>query len=37
LRRAADQALLGFAHADLREQAEAISADERYVLRVTVV
>ncbi|MFI9588160.1 hypothetical protein ACIHCQ_41715 [Streptomyces sp. NPDC052236] len=37
LRRAADQALLGFAHADLREQAEAISAGERYVLRVTVV
>jgi hypothetical protein len=36
LRRAADQALLEFTHADLREQAEAISAGERYVLRVTV-
>lgn len=36
LRRAADQALLEFAHADLREQAEAISAGEPYVLRVTV-
>lgn len=36
LRRAADQALLGFTHANLREQAEAISAGERYVLRVTV-
>lgn len=36
LRRAADQALLEFTHADLREQAEAISTGERYVLRVTV-
>ncbi|MFF4012750.1 hypothetical protein [Streptomyces sp. NPDC001717] len=36
LRRAADQALLGFAEGDLREQAAAISAGEPYVLRVTV-
>ncbi|MFD0267763.1 hypothetical protein ACFVGY_14385 [Streptomyces sp. NPDC127106] len=36
LRRAADEALLGFTDADLREQAEAISAGEPYVLRVTV-
>ncbi|WP_351229729.1 hypothetical protein [Streptomyces sp. NPDC002133] len=36
LRRAADEALLGFTHADLREQAEAISTDRPYVLRVTV-
>ncbi|MGW6574936.1 hypothetical protein ACWGAN_22615 [Streptomyces sp. NPDC054945] len=36
LRRAADEALLGFTDADLREQAQAISAGEPYVLRVTV-
>ncbi|MEV6396994.1 hypothetical protein AB0M39_19775 [Streptomyces sp. NPDC051907] len=36
LRRAADASLLEFTHADLVEQAEAISAGERYVLRVTV-
>lgn len=36
LRRAADQALLEFTDADLLEQASAISAGERYVLRVTV-
>ncbi|MGW1940124.1 hypothetical protein [Streptomyces goshikiensis] len=36
LRRAADEALLGFTDADLREQAQAISTGERYVLRVTV-
>jgi hypothetical protein len=36
LRRAADQALLEFTHADLCEQAEAISTGERYVLRVSV-
>ncbi|MFF8293171.1 hypothetical protein ACF068_28655 [Streptomyces sp. NPDC016309] len=36
LRRAADRALLEFSHADLLEQAEAISTGERYVLRVTV-
>jgi hypothetical protein len=36
LRRAADQALLEFTHADLVEQAEAISTGERYVLRVTI-
>ncbi|MBT2393554.1 hypothetical protein J7E87_30115 [Streptomyces sp. ISL-1] len=36
LRRAADQALLEFTHADLGEQAEAISTGEPYVLRVTV-
>ncbi|MEW2087470.1 hypothetical protein [Streptomyces sp. NPDC005283] len=36
LRRAADQALLEFTRADLREQAEAISIGEPYVLRVTV-
>jgi hypothetical protein len=36
LRRAADRALLEFTHADLVEQAEAISTGERYVLRVTV-
>ncbi|WP_187283290.1 hypothetical protein [Streptomyces sp. t39] len=36
LRRAADQALLAFTHGDLVEQAEAISAGRRYVLRVTV-
>ncbi|MFI9041515.1 hypothetical protein [Streptomyces sp. NPDC053726] len=35
LRAAADRALLGFAPADLREQAEAISAGRPYVLRVT--
>ncbi|MFG2754082.1 hypothetical protein [Streptomyces xanthophaeus] len=36
LARAADRALLGFAPADLREQARAISSGEPYVLRVTV-
>ncbi|MFE1411138.1 hypothetical protein ACFW6F_10055 [Streptomyces sp. NPDC058746] len=36
LRRAADDALLGFTDADLREQARAISAGESYVLRVRV-
>lgn len=36
LRRAADDALLGFTHSDLREQATAISTGQRYVLRVTV-
>ncbi|MCY0945668.1 hypothetical protein [Streptomyces antarcticus] len=36
LRRAADEALLGFTDADLREQAQAISSGERFVLRVTV-
>ncbi|MFE5522810.1 hypothetical protein ACFQ9Q_34615 [Streptomyces virginiae] len=36
LRRAADEALLGFTDTDLREQAQAISAGEPYVLRVTV-
>ncbi|MFD7259078.1 hypothetical protein [Streptomyces sp. NPDC059874] len=36
LRRAADEALLGFTDADPREQAEAISAGEPYALRVTV-
>ncbi|MBT2439934.1 hypothetical protein J7E93_07325 [Streptomyces sp. ISL-36] len=36
LRRAADEALLGFTEADLREQAQAISTGEPYVLRVTV-
>ncbi|MEU9253708.1 hypothetical protein AB0D66_17860 [Streptomyces sp. NPDC048270] len=36
LRRAADQALLDFARQDLREQAEAISSGEPYILRVTV-
>ncbi|MER5853486.1 hypothetical protein ABT126_42925 [Streptomyces sp. NPDC002012] len=35
LRAAADRALLGFAAADLHEQAEAISAGRPYVLRVT--
>ncbi|MEV7109125.1 hypothetical protein [Streptomyces atroolivaceus] len=34
LRRAADEALLGFTDADLREQAEAIRSSARYVLRV---
>ncbi|MEU9419023.1 hypothetical protein [Streptomyces sp. NPDC048272] len=34
--RAADHALLGFSPADLREQAEAISSGEPYVLKVTV-
>lgn len=37
LRRAADHALPGFTGADLREHAQAISAGEVYVLRVTVV
>ncbi|MFZ3475790.1 hypothetical protein ACODT3_40480 [Streptomyces sp. 4.24] len=36
LRRAADDALLGFTEADLWEQALAISMGELYVLRVTV-
>ncbi|WP_328786272.1 hypothetical protein [Streptomyces sp. NBC_00273] len=36
LRRAADEALLGFTEADLREQAQAMSTGEPYVLRVTV-
>lgn len=36
LRRAADEALLGFTDEDLREQPEAISAGEPYALRVTV-
>ncbi|MBT2439778.1 hypothetical protein J7E93_06510 [Streptomyces sp. ISL-36] len=36
LRAAADQALLGFTGADLREQAEAISTGRPYTLRVTV-
>ncbi|MFD3542526.1 hypothetical protein ACFWUQ_23960 [Streptomyces sp. NPDC058662] len=36
LRRAADEALLGFRDADLREQAQAISTGEPYVFRVTV-
>ncbi|MFD7129327.1 MULTISPECIES: hypothetical protein [Streptomyces] len=36
LRRAADEALLGFTDADLREQAEAIRSGARYVLRVRV-
>ncbi|MGW4688008.1 hypothetical protein ACWEPM_24370 [Streptomyces sp. NPDC004244] len=36
LRRAAADALLGFTDTDLREQAEAVSAGEPYVLRVTV-
>ncbi|MFJ9550534.1 hypothetical protein [Streptomyces erythrochromogenes] len=36
LRRAADAARLGFTAADLREQAQAISTGEPYVLRVTV-
>ncbi|MBT2404627.1 MULTISPECIES: hypothetical protein [unclassified Streptomyces] len=36
LRRAADNALLGFTDPDLREQAQAISTGEPYVLRVKV-
>lgn len=36
LRRAADDALLGFTDADLQEQAHAISTGKPYVLRVTV-
>jgi hypothetical protein len=36
LRRAADEALLGFTAADLVEQAEAIRTGERYVLRIRV-
>ncbi|MGW6860070.1 hypothetical protein [Streptomyces xanthophaeus] len=36
LARTADRALLGFASADLWEQARAISSGEPYVLRVTV-
>ncbi|GGU42857.1 hypothetical protein [Streptomyces violascens] len=36
LRRAADDALLGFTAADLREQAEAISTGRPYELRITL-
>ncbi|UUU37524.1 hypothetical protein [Streptomyces sp. NBC_00162] len=36
LRRAADDALLGFTDADLQEQARAISAGQPYILRITV-
>ncbi|MEU7110788.1 hypothetical protein [Streptomyces sp. NPDC046182] len=36
LRTAADQALLGFTPADLREQAEAISTGAPYALRINV-
>ncbi|MFI1532381.1 hypothetical protein [Streptomyces griseus] len=36
LRRAADEALLGFTDADLREQAQTIRSGEPYVLRVRV-
>ncbi|MEU9235532.1 hypothetical protein [Streptomyces subrutilus] len=36
LRRAADQALLGFDRQDLWEQAQAISSGEPYTLRITV-
>ncbi|MCD2469526.1 hypothetical protein MBT42_39105 [Streptomyces sp. MBT42] len=36
LRLAADEALLGFTDVDLREQAQAISTGEPYLLRVTV-
>ncbi|MFD0142477.1 MULTISPECIES: hypothetical protein [unclassified Streptomyces] len=36
LRAAADQALLGFTPADLREQAEAISTGAPYTLRIIV-
>ncbi|MEW2069092.1 hypothetical protein [Streptomyces sp. NPDC007346] len=36
LRRAADEALLGFTAADLYEQAEAIRTGQRYVLRIRV-
>lgn len=36
LRRAADDALLGFTDADLCEQAQAISTGQPYVLRVKV-
>ncbi|MYW98724.1 MULTISPECIES: hypothetical protein [unclassified Streptomyces] len=36
LRRAADEALLGFTAADLLEQAEAIRGGERYVLCIRV-
>ncbi|SCK54080.1 hypothetical protein YUYDRAFT_07089 [Streptomyces sp. ScaeMP-e48] len=36
LRRAADEALLGFTAADLAEQAEAIRAGQRYGLRIRV-
>ncbi|MFD3330334.1 hypothetical protein [Streptomyces sp. NPDC058701] len=36
LRRAADEALLGFTDADLQEQAQAISTGGPYVLRITV-
>ncbi|MFD9047948.1 hypothetical protein [Streptomyces zaomyceticus] len=36
LRLAADEALLGFTDVDLREQAQAISTGEPYVLRITV-
>ncbi|MEF9915666.1 hypothetical protein RJT17_37120 [Streptomyces sp. P5-A9] len=37
LHRAADESLLEFTPADLREQAEAISTGRPYVLRVRVV
>ncbi|MFJ1959007.1 hypothetical protein ACIOGT_39200 [Streptomyces microflavus] len=36
LRRAADEALLGFTAADLAEQAEAIRTGQRYALRIRV-
>ncbi|WP_405504599.1 hypothetical protein [Streptomyces anulatus] len=36
LRRAADEALLGFTAADLVEQAEAIRTGQRYALRICV-
>ncbi|WP_250572432.1 MULTISPECIES: hypothetical protein [Streptomyces] len=36
LRRAADEALLGFTASDLAEQAEAIRTGQRYVLRIRV-
>lgn len=36
LRRAADEALLGFTAEDLAEQAEAIRTGQRYVLRIRV-
>lgn len=36
LRRAADDALLGFTAGDLHEQVEAIRTGQRYVLRIRV-
>ncbi|CAD5911952.1 hypothetical protein ACWGH7_15510 [Streptomyces cyaneofuscatus] len=36
LRRAADEALVGFTAADLYEQAEAIRTGQRYLLRIRV-